>query len=136
MREWIRIISMTASLFVVMPREDCDCLHGHDFLRGIKSIIGADPNVPLNEVNYKPFVGSFSTIKNENDITANVSYCLTDNACGRLDAYSRSDVPLTDLYCNSFCYIPRRTRRYTKSTRYTIDDPPSVYLNCGWETCG
>jgi hypothetical protein len=111
-------------------------LMGHDFLEGIRGIIGVDPNVPPNEVQYKPFVGSFSTIANEEGLPENVSYCMTDNACGHWDAYSRSDVPLTDLSCNSFCYIPASTRRYTKSNRYSTDNPPPAYLNCGWETCG
>lgn len=130
MRQWIMMVAV-----VMMVRGE-KCLKGHDFLEGIKTIIGADPNVPYDEVQYKPFVGSFSTIKNVYEMNSNVSYCLTDNACGHWDAYSRPDIPLTDLDCNSFCYIPTRTERYTKSQRHTIDNPPKMYLNCGWETCG
>ena len=118
-------------------RGEEECLHGTEFLNGIRTIIGADPNLPRSELQYKPFVGSFSTIKSEDDKSlATTKYCMTDNACGHWDAYSRPDVPLSDLGCNSFCYISRVTGRFAKSSRYSPSNPPSSYLNCGWETCG
>lgn len=136
MKYW-RIIS-TIFLVVVYGQEEC--LKGIDFLNGIKTIIGADPNVPSHEVELKPFVGSFSTIKTQEDkLFSNTTYCMTDNACGHWDAYSRQDVPLSDLNCNSFCFIPISTTtglRFMTSTTYSPENPPSSYLNCGWETCG
>jgi len=120
---------------IMMTRAD-DCLEGQLFLDGIRSIIGADPNVPHQEVQYKPFTGSFSTIKNENDPSLQTtSYCITDNACGHWEAYSRPDVPLSELNCNSFCYISKTTGKYVKSNIYSIQNPPDSYLSCGWETC-
>lgn len=113
------------------------CLRGTEFLHGIQTIIGADPHVSSEEVRYKPFVGSFSTIQTEQDETLfNTSYCMTDNACGHWDAYSRPDVALSDLSCNSFCYIPTTEIRFVKSSLYSPSNPPPSYLNCGWETCG
>lgn len=112
-------------------------LHGSSLLEGIKEIIGADPRVPRNELEYKPFVGSFSTIHSAEDPNlSTTSYCLTDNACGHFEAYSRFDVPLFLLDCNHFCFIDDQTRRYHYSDLYTTDNPPDSYLNCGWETCG
>lgn len=114
-----------------------DGLKGLELLEGIRNIIGVDPNVSPEESHHKPFVGSFSTIHTENDPSLeNTTYCMTDNACGRWDAYSRPDVPLDDLYCNSFCFIDITTKKYTKSKIYDIQNPPLNYLNCGWETCG
>lgn len=114
-----------------------ECLQGVEFLNGIRSIIGVDPNVSPQEVQYKPFVGSFSTIHSEEDtLLTSTTYCMTDNACGHWNAYSQPDVPLSDLSCNSFCYIPKSTRLFTKSAIYSPENPPSSYLNCGWETCG
>lgn len=114
-----------------------ECLEGVALLDGIRTIIGADGLVPPDELHVKPFVGSFSTIKTEDDTAlASTTYCMTDNACGHWDAYSSSDVSLTDLSCNVFCYIPKSTGHYTKSNEYTTSHPPPSYLNCGWETCG
>lgn len=131
MKYWQMIMMM-----LVIVRGD-ECLRGIEFLNGIRTIIGADPNVPPQEVQYKPFVGSFSTIKTEQDEQlSNTSYCMTDNACGHWDAYSRTDVSLSDLNCNSFCFIPTTETRFVESNLYTVDNPPPSYLNCGWETCG
>lgn len=114
-----------------------ECLKGHSFLEGIRSIIGVDPNVPPQEVQWKPFTGSFSTIKSEDDpALSTTTYCLTDNACGHWEAYSTNDVPLSDLACNSFCYISKNTGKFIKSNLYSPSNPPRSYLNCGWETCG
>ena len=114
-----------------------ECLKGRGLLEGIRSIIGTDPNVPPQEVQWKPFTGSFSTIRNEEDPALQTTqYCMTDNACGHWEAYSRPDVPLSDLSCNSFCYVSSSTRKFQKSQTYTPDHPPPSYLNCGWETCG
>lgn len=125
-----------ASLWVMTVRSE-ECLEGHVFLDGIRSIIGVDPNVPPQEVQWKPFTGSFSTIKSEDDPGLSATtYCLTDNACGHWEAYSQNDVPLTDLSCNSFCYISSATKKFVRSTQYTTSHPPPSYLNCGWETCG
>jgi hypothetical protein len=33
-----------------------------------------------------------------------------DNACGHWDAYSTTNVPLSDLSCNKFCYIDKDSR--------------------------
>lgn len=110
-------------------------LKGYAFLEGIKRIIGADPNLPPGEVEYKPFVGSFTNLSPADDLS-NVSYCLTDQACGQPDAYSRNDVPLDLLGCNHFCYIDATTGKYVQSAEYSTDAPPTQYLNCGWETCG
>jgi len=99
------------SLLVSTQSEEC--VEGQLFLEGIRSIIGMDPNVPHDEVQWKPFTGSFSTIKSEDDPTlATIQYCLTDNACGHWEAYSQPDVPLSDLSCNSFCYISKSSRTY------------------------
>lgn len=114
-----------------------DRLYGQAFLDGIRTIIGADPNVPPQEVQVKPFVGSFSTIKSEDDPSLPTTmYCMTDNACGHWEAYSRPDISLQDLSCNSFCYISKSTGKFVKSEKYTTENPPPSYLNCGWETCG
>jgi len=111
-------------------------LFGFDLLNGIREIIGSDPNLPRNEVDYKPFVGSFSTIKSVQDRELNdTSYCMTDNHCGHFEAYSDPHVPLYLLNCNKFCYIDGDTRKYKPSDVYTVDNPPESYLNCGWETC-
>lgn len=126
-------------MFVLFLSVVCgeECLEGVAFLDGIRMIIGADGLVPPEELHVKPFVGSFSTIQGEDDpVLASTSYCMTDNACGHWDAYSRPDVSLSDLSCNSFCYITKTNGRYVKSDRYTTNNPPSSYLNCGWETCG
>jgi hypothetical protein len=47
-------------------------------------------------------MGSFSTVRGDNDPRlANVQYCITDTSCGRVDAYTRTDVPLIELApCN------------------------------------
>ena len=117
--------------------EDDHRLYGYDLLNGIKEIIGSDPNLPRNEIDYKPFVGSFSTIKTVDDPKLlTTSYCLTDNACGHFEAYSRDDVPLYLLECDKFCYIDKNTKKYEYSEIYTVDNPPPSHLNCGWETCG
>jgi len=110
-------------------------LRGNDFLQGIKDIIGKDPNVSPSEVQVKPFVGSFCNV-NPNDSLENVSYCMTDNACGHFEAYSQKDVPLYLLACNQFCFIDLTTRMFQTSQWFTIESPPPYYLNCGWETCG
>lgn len=131
---WIRMVLMVSSVFA---QEETACLQGLDFLYGIRSIIGVDPNVPPHEVEYKPFVGSFSTIRSADDcVLTNTSYCMTDNACGHWEAYSKYDVPLSSLSCNSFCFIPTTEQRFVKSAIYTTENPPHSYLNCGWETCG
>lgn len=131
---WIRMILIVSSVFA---QEETSCLQGLDFLHGIQAIIGVDPNVPPHEVEYKPFVGSFSTIRSADDcVLTNTSYCMTDNACGHWEAYSQYDVPLSSLSCNSFCFIPTTEQRFVKSAIYTTENPPHSYLNCGWETCG
>jgi hypothetical protein len=109
-------------------------LTGNDFLQGIKNIIGSDPNLPRNEIDYKPYVGSFTNL-NPGDDLDNVSYCLTDGACGHFEAYSQKDVPLSLLNCNHFCYIDKNLRKYVTSQLFSIENPPDKYLNCGWETC-
>lgn len=111
-------------------------LSGIELLNGIRNIIGADNKLAPNEAEIKPFIGSFSTIKDKNDPNLSVTgYCMTDNACGRSDAYSRSDVPLSQLQCNKFCYIDLVTRKYQESKIFSIQNPPQHYLNCGWSTC-
>lgn len=110
-------------------------LRGYEFLQGIKDIIGADPNLPQNELDYKPFVGSFTNLRPTDDLR-NVSYCLTDGACGHYEAYAQHDVPLDVLGCNHFCFIDKNTRRFVNSRLYSTTNPPHQYLNCGWETCG
>jgi hypothetical protein len=113
-----------------------NALCGFELLNGIKQIIGADPNLPRNEIDYKPFSGSFSSIKSVQDPNFNTTcHCMTDNACGHFEAYSRSDVPLYLLDCNKFCYIDSATLTYKPSDDYSINHPPKSYLNCGWETC-
>ena len=112
------------------------CLVGMEFLDGIRDIISVDPNVPKDQVIYKPFTGSFSTIKRNDDPSlSTTSYCMTDNACGHWNAYSEDNVPLTDLSCNSFCYIDKNTLKYVKSNLFSTGNPPPSYLSCGWETC-
>jgi hypothetical protein len=123
-------------LFLTRIRSEEECYKGVMFLEGIRSIIGADPNVPQQEIQYKPFTGSFSTIGSEYDpLLLETKYCMTDNACGHWEAYSRPDVPLLDLGCNSFCYISKASGKYVPSTIYSTNNPPESYLNCGWETC-
>lgn len=134
MKKSHKMMMCIVSVLVTCAAEDC--LHGGAFLQQIRTIIGADPNVPAQERQGKPFTGSFSTVKSDDDPSlASTSYCMTDNACGHWDAYSRPDVPLSDLSCNSFCYIPVSTGRYAMSEVHTVDNPPSSYLSCGWETC-
>ena len=111
-------------------------LQGREFLEGIRAIIGSDPSLPRDQVETKPLSGSFATVHSAEEAEAlEVSYCLTDNACGHSEAYSGTDVPLSELGCNTFCYIDTATRRYSPSKIYTVDNPPASYLNCGWETC-
>lgn len=112
-----------------------NCLQGNDFLQGIKNIISNDQNLPRDEIDYKPFVGSFTNL-NPNDDLKNVSYCLTDNACGHFEAYSQKNIPLYLLNCNLFCFINQKSKKFVESKIYSIDYPPKIYLNCGWETCG
>jgi hypothetical protein len=113
-----------------------DCLVGRDLLEGIRSIIARDPSVPRDQIAAKPFVGSFSTIKYEDDPNlTTTAYCLTDNACGRWEAYSTPDVPLEELACNVFCFIDAHTGNYVQSSAHNIINPPPNYLSCGWETC-
>jgi len=112
-----------------------NCLQGNDFLNGIKNIIGNDQNLPKDEIDYKPFVGSFTNL-NPNNNLKNVSYCLTDNACGHFEAYNEKDIPLYLLNCNHFCFINQESKKFVESKIYSIDNPPKIYLNCGWETCG
>lgn len=112
------------------------CLKGDGFLEGIRAIIGQDPNLPHDELVYKPFVGSFSTFKPGDDLSG-IRYCLTDNACGHYEAYSQDDVPLEELACDRFCFIDPRSRYFVASSVYTpANPPPEGHLNCGWETCG
>lgn len=111
------------------------CLRGEDLLHGIQAIIGQDPNLPRQELDFKPYVGSFSTY-NPGDDLSQVSYCLTDNACGHFEAYSQKGVPLSLLNCNHFCFIDAETHRFVQSQHFTPDNPPDTFLNCGWETCG
>lgn len=110
-------------------------LMGNDFLQGIKDIIGSDPNVPKDQIDYKPFGGSFTNLDPQDDISY-VSYCMTDKACGHFEAYSQKDVPLYLLDCNQFCYIDKISKKYESSKIYYPENPPEFYLNCGWETCG
>lgn len=123
------------SILAVAVAAQEDGLQGQAFLDGIWSIIGADPNVPRDEVFVKPFTGSFTTIQQDEPLPEDLAYCMTDNACGHWDAYSRPDVPLEDLACNSFCTISPSSHTYVQSSVYTIQNPPPYYLNCGWETC-
>lgn len=123
-------------LLCVLTYAEEPCLSGIEFLNGIRNIIGADPQIKPEDARYKPFVGSFSTFQEENQVLNSTSYCLTDNHCGHWDAYSRRDVPLQLLSCNSFCYISKDTRKFKTSSKYSITNPPSSFLNCGWETCG
>lgn len=117
--------------------EDDHKLVGYDFLQGIQDIIGSDPNLPENEIATKPFSGSFSTIRSQDDPALDTtSYCLTDQACGHWDAYSSNDVPLYLLDCNTFCYIDKDSKTYQPSLKFDTQHPPVSYLNCGWETCG
>lgn len=124
-------------MIYLLPISYCieDGLKGNDFLRGIKDIIGKDPNLPRNEIDIKPYGGSFSNL-NPTDSLEDVQYCLTDNACGHFEAYSEKNVPLYLLSCNHFCYIEKTNRQFRQSEIYTIENPPLFYLNCGWETCG
>jgi len=122
------------SICLALARSEEECYKGVVFLEGIRSIIGAD--IPQQEVQYKPFTGSFSTIKNDYDpLLVETKYCMTDNACGHWEAYSQPDVPLAELGCNSFCYISKASGKYVPSTIYSTNNPPDSYLNCGWETC-
>ena len=129
----LKIILFTSFFHVILSQENG--LKGYEFLQGIKDIIGKDLNVRPEEVESKPFVGSFSNL-NPTDNLDNVSYCLTDNACGHFEAYSQKDVPLYLLSCNHFCYIDPMSRTFQWSLIYTTEQPPHYYLNCGWETCG
>jgi hypothetical protein len=111
-------------------------LVGMALYEGIKSIIGADPNLPRDQVASKPFMGSFSTIKSQDDAgMATTGYCMTDNACGHFEAYSSTGVPLSELQCNKFCYVDPSTKKFKTSQKYTVQNPPASYLCCGWETC-
>lgn len=111
-------------------------LTGLEFLAGIKQIIGRDGLVPTDQIDSKPFVGSFTNLSPTDNLD-NVSYCMTDDACGQSNAYSSKDVPLALLGCNDFCYIARENpTTYSISYIYTTENPPDKYLNCGWETCG
>ena len=113
-----------------------DCLMGNEFIDGIRTIIGLDPSVPKDQIHYKPFTGSFSTIKSDDDPKLSyTSYCMTDNACGHWEAYSDSNVPLEKLACNKFCFIDKQSRKYVESKTFTVQNPPNHYLSCGWETC-
>jgi hypothetical protein len=113
-----------------------DCLVGKDFLKGIRDIIGNDPSVSEGDVYFKPFTGSFTNIQGEDDQKIQqVSYCLTDSACGHWEAYSRTDIPLSELSCNQFCFIDSATKKYVPSSIYSPHNPPEAYLSCGWETC-
>lgn len=104
---------------------------------GVKNIIGADWAIPRDQVNAKPFMGSFSTIKSADDpLLANTGYCMTDNACGRFDAYANAGVPLSDLQCNKFCYVDANTKKFQQSQIYNMQNPPATFICCGWETCG
>lgn len=126
-------VILAATLITTRSEE---CYQGIIFLEGIRSIIGADPHVSQQEIQNKPFTGSFTTITNEYDpLLMETSYCMTDNACGHWEAYSQPDVPLSVLECNSFCYISKSTGKYVSSTIYSTNNPPASYLNCGWETC-
>jgi hypothetical protein len=111
-------------------------LQGYEFLEGIRTIIGRDPSLPPDQVQTKPLSGSFANVHSAEDVEMlKVSYCLTDNACNHFEAYSNMDVPLSELGCNTFCYIDTITRLYSPSKIYTVKSPPAFYLNCGWETC-
>lgn len=133
---FVFLLLLSSSLCGVMAT-DTDRLEGNEFLEGIRSIIGADPNMPQDQVFYKPLSGSFSTIHDDNDpLLHETSYCLTDNHCGHWEAYGSNNVPLSDLSCNKFCYIDRNTWKYRESVVHNVNNPPSSYLNCGWETCG
>lgn len=113
-----------------------ECLVGNEFIDGIRAIIGLDPSVPKDQIHYKPFTGSFSTIKSDDDPNlSDTSYCMTDNACGHWEAYSESNVALEKLACNKFCFIDKQSRKYVQSELFTIQHPPTHYLSCGWETC-
>lgn len=119
-----------------IARSDAEGLVGIELLNGIKAIISSDPAIPRTEIEVKPFVGSFSTIKSKEDPNlGNAAYCMTDNACGRNDAYSRSDIPLSELSCNKFCYIDTASKKYRESKMHSIQNPPRQYLSCGWSTC-
>ena len=133
LRKWILVVMMG---LVVQSQEEQNRLSGYDFLVGIQDIIGSDPTLPRDQIGTKPFSGSFSSIQSTADSHfESTSYCLTDKACGHWEAYSRPDVPLTLLDCNTFCFIDENTRRYRESQDYTVHHPPRSFLNCGWETC-
>ena len=121
----------------VIVTDNESALSGSDFLEGIREIIGRDGLLSSNDLQYKPFMGSFANIKSDTDpMLKETAYCMTDNHCGHFEAYSESGVPLSDLACNKFCYIDSNTKYYATSQVYTIDNPPETYLCCGWETCG
>jgi hypothetical protein len=79
-----------------------DGLQGKAFLDQLRVIISNDPYITPQQVQWKPFMGSFSTMQDESDPRlANVKYCITDTSCGHVEAYSRTDVPLSALApCN------------------------------------
>ena len=121
----------------IIVTDNESALSGSDFLNGIREIIGRDGLLSENDLQYKPFMGSFANIKSDNDPNfEGTAYCMTDNHCGHFEAYSESTVPLSDLACNKFCYIDSNTNYYATSQVYTIQNPPETYLCCGWETCG
>ena len=121
----------------ILVTDNESALSGSDFLNGIREIIGRDGLLSENDLQYKPFMGSFANIKSDNDPNfKGTAYCMTDNHCGHFEAYSESTVPLADLACNKFCYIDSNTNYYATSQVYTIQNPPETYLCCGWETCG
>lgn len=112
-------------------------LLGGDLLAGIREIIGRDGLLSEGDLQYKPFMGSFANVKSDSDpLLASTAYCMTDNHCGHMEAYSESTVPLGELQCNKFCYIDEDTHYYKTSSLYTLQNPPDTYLCCGWETCG
>jgi len=112
-------------------------LFGGDLLAGIREIIGRDGLLSEGDLQYKPFMGSFANVKSDSDpLLASTAYCMTDNHCGHMEAYSESTVPLGELQCNKFCYIDEDTHYYKTSSLYTLQNPPDTYLCCGWETCG
>jgi len=121
----------------VIVTDNESALSGNEFLAGIREIIGRDGLLSENDLQYKPFMGSFANIKSDSDpMLQATAYCMTDNHCGHFEAYSESNVALSDLACNKFCYIDSNTKYYATSQVYTIDNPPETYLCCGWETCG
>jgi hypothetical protein len=129
-------LSMIGTIYSFTYHEDNNRLIGQDFFQGIKDIIGSDPLLPREQIDTKPLSGSFSNIHSVDNIhIKNVSYCLTDNACGHWEAYSQENISLNLLNCNKFCFIDKNNFVYQESLKYSIDNPPKYYLNCGWETC-